>query len=608
MWIAFPFLVVLGMLLPGYALSRSLPRPVRFPAAFVVSLVVLVDAVILLQILGAPLRAWTIVPPLIGATIGAAGIRRRWLSEAVPAPSDEQDEGGWSRTERLLLGSTVAVGLALLARSVASPLGGPDTFFRWDFLARRMVELGSLDFYPPLRASDFRVYHHVDAIPPLVSTAYFWLYTAAGEMRASLVSAFVLAQFAAAVAFTFAAGQALFSRRAGVFAAAAVAASPLYATSVALGQESGLLGLAAAATLYFLASARVGEDRRAMVLGGFSAALCALSREYGWIALPLGLGILAWRRRRGREALLFGAVATLAALPWYLRTWVLAGNPLYSMQVMGLPTNPIYVGLLRQYASLMGIGGWRVDEWSAVLAYVAAASPLQWSAGVLGGVLHWRRIGYLVPWAAIFVALWLSSVGYTAAGPYVAARVMAPGGIALSIACSPLLDAVSAGRWRRAGVLTLLLLGQAWTVASLAFMPYEPQSLTAESWREALLTSSPVHEAEIAPEVVAALPPGSRVLSDSAYLHAALYGAGVEVVPPWSPEVSFLFAESEPPEAVERRLRALGIDAVAFYPASMNSLYLVGHSPFYRALPGRWPVRWSDGDGVVLFVPPPPGS
>jgi len=40
-------------------------------------------------------------------------------------------------------------------------------------------------------------------------------------------------------------------------------------------------------------------------------------------------------------------------------------------------------------------------------------------------------------------------------------------------------------------------------------------------------------------QFVKMLPHGSRVLSDSAYLHAELYDAGIEVVPVWSPEVRF---------------------------------------------------------------------
>jgi len=122
----------------------------------------------------------------------------------------------------------------------------------------------------------------------------------------------VAAQFAATLTFTYGAAAAAFSRRAGVLAAAILAASPLYFRSVVLGQETGLTALGIAATIYFVVIARQPDDIPAMISAGLAAALCALSREYGWIALIAGVVALLWRRQPLKQVFVFGAVATLA--------------------------------------------------------------------------------------------------------------------------------------------------------------------------------------------------------------------------------------------------------------------------------------------------------
>ena len=97
------------------------------------------------------------------------------------------------------------------------------------------------------------------------------------------------------------------------------------------------------------------------------------------------------------------------------------------------------------------------------------------------------------------------------------------------------------------------------------------------------------------------LPPGSRVLSDSAYLHAALADVGIEVVPVWSPEVRFLFTAS--PEEAESRLRALNIGSVVCYPKTMNMEFLTSTSRFYAALPERWRALAQVGDVLFILAP-----
>jgi hypothetical protein len=110
-------------------------------------------------------------------------------------------------------------------------------------------------------------------------------------------------------------------------------------------------------------------------------------------------------------------------------------------------------------------------------------------------------------------------------------------------------------------------------------------------------------EFQLRDQLVQILPHGYRVLSDSAYLHAALIDTGIEVVPVWSPEVHFIF--SSPPEESEQRLAALHIGSVVLFPQSLNGAFLAAASPFYAALPQRWRVLAHSG-GLYIVVPKTP--
>ena len=65
--------------------------------------------------------------------------------------------------------------------------------------------------------------------------------------------------------------------------------------------------------LYFIVTAREPDDFAAMVSAGLAASLCALSREYGWIALIAGGVALLWRRQSLKQIVIFAAVATAVA-------------------------------------------------------------------------------------------------------------------------------------------------------------------------------------------------------------------------------------------------------------------------------------------------------
>lgn len=598
MLVLFPFFVLLGLFLPGFFIAKYLRHPLWAASAFVISLPILFHSVFWVGVFGIPINLWTVLPFLLAASAAAA-----WAQKKFPRPAAIQSKAPWTGPDRIFLLSSALVGAVLLVRSATAPLIGQDTTFRWDFLAHRLLALGRFDFYPPLRAVDFQTYFYVDGIPPMVSFTNWWLYACAGEYLPTLICVFVAAQFAATLAFVYGTASALFSRRAGVLAAAILAGCPLYFKSVMLGQETGLTALAVAAMLYFIVTARRPNDPPAMVSAGLAAALCALSREYGWIALIAGVLALAWRRQAWKQIIVFSGVAAAVAAPWYLRNWAVAGNPLYSLRLFWFAVNPIHDAIMQVYKTRLSPFHWTAGGWGSVFLLILPLAILPILAGIPGGFQQFRTRGYLPVIAILWVGVWILSVGYTSGGVEMSTRVLSPATVVLSITGAGAVEELLRRVRRHWPVWVALGLCQFWTVAQGALFPIAPSSLPASQWLSRAFPAL-VQPVEFLNRdlLVRILPRGDRVLSDNAYLHAALIDSGIEVVPVWSPEVRFLF--SAPPEEAEQRLASLHIGSVVFYPQSLNRIYLTKASPFYAALPLRWRVLAANN---ILFVMVPKG-
>ena len=596
----FPLFLVLGLFLPGFFIAKYLRHTLWGASAFTISLLILFHSIFWLGVFHISITLWTVLPSLIAASAGAAWLQRR---SAIPVATNPAPR--FTTQDRILILSSGFVGAVLLVHSAISPLMGGDMLFRWDFLAQRLLALGRFDFYPPLAPADFRTYFFVDGIPPMVSFTHWWLYASAGRYLPSLICVFVATQFACTLAFTYGAASAVFSRRAGVLAAAMLAASPLYFRSVVLGQETGLTALAVAATLYFVVTARQANDVPAMVSAGLAAALCALSREYGWIALIAGVIALLWRRQPLKQVFVFGAVAMAAAAPWYVRTWILSGNPFYSLRFGSFAVNPIHDRILQFYSASVDVPGWTIGNWASVLLPFLLFATFQVLAGIPGGFSRFRQQGYLLVTALLLVAVWIQSIGYTSGGVEISTRVLSPALVVFSITGAGILERLTRRtRWRSAMTIAIIVC-QLWTAAQGAIYPNDPFSLRAGLWlRSAFPRIGANAEFQIRDQLVRILPPGYRVLSDSAYLHAALVDTGIEVVPVWSPEVRFIFSSS--PEESDRRLRSLRIGSVVCYPLTKNMAFLTSASPFYASLPERWRPLAQVGDFLFILVPAKP--
>jgi hypothetical protein len=602
-----PVAVVL-LLAPGYFLSRLLGSRAPGASAFLLSLLVLFYGAFLAGLCGLPVRFGTVAAWLAAVSaLATVAAWRRPPPAALPAAKDEPPR----RLAQVALGAAGLIGAGLLLSCTLRPLTGFDTHWRWDFLARRVLEHEGFDFYPPRTPQDFAVYFYAESIPPLVSFAYWWLYAAAGQHTAELTAILIVAQYAAIVGLTYRTGAVLFSKRAGLLAVIALATSLLFYRALAIGQETGLTALSLIAVTYFIVSAGERPDYRAMVLAGLSAALGALAREYGWAFTAYGVLALGWRRRGWKEVAVFALTALAAAGPWYLRTLLLTGNPLYSHRLLGLPVNPVHAAIMDFYRERLSVAHWPAARWLDLARYLVSYAPLQALLGPPAALLVARRHGYVGLAALLVVGLYLSSVGYTSGGEFYAARVLAPALVLLSLPVGELLARLRS----RPAPLAVNLLLAVLVARAAVYAAIHPRTLSTPpaEWPQAALHREPgaplpVGHEELLPQLLPGkLPPGTRLLAENVFAHAALADTGYDVVPVWSPEMAFLFDKGLDARAAHRRLWDLGIRAIVYNPVSLNSEYERRESPFFKDAPQEWtPLLELDGSKTVIYGLPPP--
>jgi len=595
---------LLGFFLPGWFCSVALRSRAPAASAFVISLLILFWGVFLLGLCGAPVCFGSVLVWLLAVTAIAALVARRAGRPGLRSPQPVAEAPG---CDRIVLYAAAGIGALLFLRAYLQPLSGPDTKFRWNLLALRLLEHGHLRFYPPLTPEDFRVYFQVDGIPPLVSAAYFWLYAGAGAPVPECSSALILAQFCCICAVTFRFAEHLHGRGAGVRAVGILATAPLFFWAVSMGQETGLTALSLSAALYFVVSAEGPDDLRAMVLAGAAAALGALSREYGWAFLVCALGAAAARRCSLRALIVLAATAGLLAGPWYLRNWLVAGNPFYSNPVGSLfRVNPVLLGILDVYAQSAGFAHEPLSKLREAGALLARLAPIPVVAGLAAVAWRRRRSAALAVSAAVVALLWAYSVGKTMGGMLYSVRVLSPALVLGAVLGAGLLRQLERGRAHveRATCVCLALGCLIGGLQSLV-LPSDLFRVAPENWLLYGFAPLPdLHGRLVDPVRSELCEAGTRrVLANEAYVYAALAESGVEAVPIWSPEVAFLFDRNEPPARLQERLRDLGIRHILFNISGAEIRY-VEQFPFFAENKGGWQVLWQEWDYIFWRLPP----
>ncbi len=581
-----------ALIAPGWWLARHFQVSSPLLAGFSGGVVVMMNAVLVLDALGIPL-ALTTLATAWGASTAVAFAATAWHPRR--GPSDPTAPVfAWSADWPLCL-PLVPMTAVVIYRATAQPLFGVDTVFRWNFLAEQMLAHGSLAFYPPVTAAHYEIYAWPDGIAPAVSTLYFWLYALAGAARPTLTAPLVLGQFALLFMAVYALGRRWFSPRAGALASALFACSPIVAWATVMGQQTGLTELAFAGLLLYLPRTRDEETAAAIVAAGLAAALGALAREYG-LALPLfGLALGITRRLSWRAVALFGVVAAAAVLPWYARNWMRTGNPLFDLGVGGwFPVNEVHAWL---NACFQREFGWFSAPPEA--AQLVLVNTIAGTLGLAAGVwLNFRRARGLLAAAALAIAIWAASVGYTAAGFIYSLRVLSP-----ALVFGAVLGGSALARWVPArrhlvGVVVGLTLFATDAALRTLTLPANVYRLPPAQWLAAGRALHNYHQRPIYAEL-------TRVAGRERLLvlgpNALLTNHGARTVPLWSPEVRFVFDPRLAPAEIIRRLRAAGFGFVLLNTGPANECFLA-HSAFFRDPAGALATVWSDGDMVLLKV------
>lgn len=555
-------LATAALLGAGLAWARALRTSAPLAAAAALGPLALVEALVALELAGAPLRPWTLGPALL-LLAALAWPARRLLDRLAPPPPDLEPDGeGWRSWPAWGLAAPLGLGLLLVARCALYPLPGVDVSFRWGWLAERLIVDGTLGFYPPRSAADWRTYFWPDGIPPLVSGCYAWVWGWLGEAAPRAATPLLLVQWVASLALAGRLAARLAPAdpgRAGALAAGLFALCPLAWRAVAIGQETGWTTLALLGVAWAVAGARGPFDPRAMALAGAFAALGGLAREYGLVFAGLA-ALLAWRRGQGRAGLLvLIGVAGLLLAPWYLRTWGRTGNPLFAHGLGPLFVPPVYVG---HRAARVAEQGWTLGAAQAALlmALRDAAGPLLAGGAALLVAPAARLV--LAP-VAVVAALWAWSVPQTDAGLFYSLRVLAPACGLLAAAGGVLLARGVADRRGAAAVAVAALALGGWAVTVAAAHPRLPEQMPPGAWlRQQLVPGRLAAPAEqLEAELLAALPPGAVGLGTDPYAHALLRREGRTLLAPWSPEAAFLCDPALDDRERLARLRALGVVA-----------------------------------------------
>lgn len=561
-------LVVAGLVLPGWGWARRCGEGLL--VAMVLSWLALFSWVVFAAVFAWPISRGYLVGGQV--LVGIAGLIVAHRSGVKSWGIEKDFELGWGWL-------AFPMGVVAAWKAIAQPLSGADVDFRWNHLAEMMVKTGGLSFYPSTTSRDFLTYFWADGIPPLISSLYAWCYLMVGETNRIWTAIPVLMQWVAAMVLLRTLGRYWGGKAGGDWALLIGGASFLLQFAFNLGQETTCTAVGTG--LMVLGLLRESKTSGAANIGiaAAGAALVAASREYGWAIAAAGITVhvaLIWCGERKWRRL---AGWSLLAIPatWYVRTWVLSGNPWLSLSMGGLlPVNPVFAEWLQGYREIYGGILTSISGWAEIgrLWIISSAPAL---AGCVAGVLGLRKqtgwwIGPIVGGAV--VGCWLLSVPYTAGGVFYSMRVLSPllflgaaaGGAFLA---HHLVDQRS--RYLVAGMLGVLTIDasiRAFTGGADPWkMSYRDWPDVGYTWQQEFWAEQEVFFTEVIDGI-----PG-RFIGDASGVQRFFVHQDRDYLPWWSPEVRFLFSADRENDSIDR-LRSQGINHMVFHRVDFSRDFL----------------------------------
>lgn len=394
---------VAGLVLPGLVIARLCRIPMPVAAAVPLSSLMICLMIIFLQASGRPIRFNTVAIGLLSITavcfvtevrsawVRSFGVVALWITGARTV--QKQCKNMVTKSPRLLVGFLVILSAVFTLRVALEPLAGWDTPFRWDWLARCMLQHESLHFYPPQTAADFQIYSYPDGLPPLVAGVYWWLYASIGAAYPPITAVAVAGQFLSLLGLVYGGGQIIAGQRYGWVAAAVAASCPLLINGLAIGQETGFTAIAVTGQLVCsLAATKNTDGGRQAFGGGLFAALGCLARDYGPVLGVAGFAVLLTRKHRFRNLALF-SLAAAPGLSWYVRNWWLTGNPVFSNPTpLDLPSNPVLAALLDHFQQSLALRHRPATDFVNLLGWLISDAGLVIVLGLLAMVYYGRRL------------------------------------------------------------------------------------------------------------------------------------------------------------------------------------------------------------------------
>jgi len=576
---------IIAFLAPGWLLVRGLGSPAPVLTAVLASAAILLNTVVAVDALGIPLHAGSVglALGLVTLAIVLVVYRRRGRAPTLSRPVLARPRGA----DWLWVGAVGAALASIALRAAVDPLSGYDNGTRWDYLARLMLATRSLGHYPPVSAEDFRFYSWCDGIPPLVPVLNFWTYAICNSVAPALTAARVVGEALLVGGSILRLAGRLWGPGAGWPALAAAGTSSLLLWSGAMGQETGMTTVAFAALAFLLVEHRADPRPGTALWAGLAAGIGALSREYGLAFILFGAGVLLAQRAPRASLLRFAVTAGVVAGPWYLRNWIVTGNPLFPHALGGIfPTNPVHVAMMEAIANYWGVGTSHYDARFIPVVIAIIAGPLVLLGAV--GLARAGRAGRPLGAGILLIAgLWWWSIPSTAAGWTYADRVLAPALALCAALAGWLVRTRGAVRIALAAAVTLTAVDAARRSWMLPHHPEEsPWPYSFQTWRSARDEIVHIRAMAVWPVLIGAAA-GESILVDHPAHHAEITLRNGRALPWFSPNVRAAFTPGRSFNDVRAELRANGVRFVTMMTGNPMSDWFCQRYPFLLELTAR---------------------